>query len=505
MAKLKIMFRNQRLLYNSVTFLFLISCLAFRIRSGMNITPDSLSYLYAARGAFTPEGMLDVDGPPGMRLTLFPPLYPLMIAIVGLVAPSLEAAAALVNLAAFAGCVVLFALAAGRAGLSPRATALVTALIFVNPFVQMLFTYVWSEGLYLFLLLSLVYVFFRLPEIRPDWAGIVTGLLVGAAFLTRYHGLSLVPPTFLALASRPGLSLRAGIRSLVWFGLIATSIVVIVVFTNLRIDGTTFGERPPSDDTLAFALRQTAMAFGSLILPVSRLTLAWSAVGVIGLILVTAIILRGLLRRYREPFFVGTAAIVFFHTLLLIYSQISTAIDPISFRLLGPAFPLVVLLCAREMSGRTRSGGAARGRRMVAAGAAAIYLALLTGVALSGAERGPAGFKLALANPPEIPELCKSGTWPIFSNRPGYLRFLGLADNAKPTPRQEEYRRTEREDDWDEFKDSLKAGGGCIVWVEAAPGPLPPPEVILGGAPEGITIYLLSANEGLSVAMIEPP
>ncbi|MBB5754897.1 hypothetical protein [Prosthecomicrobium pneumaticum] len=471
----------------------------------MNITPDSLSYLYAARGAFTPEGMLALYGPPGMRLTLFPPLYPLMIAIVGLVAPSLEAAAALVNLAAFAGCVVLFALAAGRAGLSPRATALVTALIFVNPFVQMLFTHVWSEGLYLFLLLSLVYVFFRLPEIGPGLAGVVTGLLVGAAFLTRYHGLSLIPPTCLALASRPGLSVRAGIRSLLWFGLIATSIVVIVILTNLRIDGTAFGPRPPTDDTLALALGQTANTFGAFILPFGRFAVAWSAVGAVGLILAAAMILRGLLRQYREPFFVGAAAIAFFHILTLIYTQVSTAIDPISFRLLGPAVPILFLLCASEISVGTRSSGAAPGRKIVAAGASAIYLALLVGACLRAAENGPAGFKLSLTEPPEIPQLCRSGTWPIYSNWPGYLRFLGLADNAKPPPRQAYYRRAERADDWDEFKDSLKAGGGCIVWVEAAPGPLPPPEVILGGAPEGITIYLLSANEGLSVAMIEPP
>ena len=73
-------------------------------RYGVGLSPDSASYIAAARSLLAGRGYLDYNGDP---MVLFPPLYPTLIALGSLIWPDPIFVARYVNAASF-GLIVFF-------------------------------------------------------------------------------------------------------------------------------------------------------------------------------------------------------------------------------------------------------------------------------------------------------------------------------------------------------------------------------------------------------------
>lgn len=211
---------------------------------GTGLAWDSINYFAVARNLLAGEGFTDFDGTPS---TLWPPLYPLLLAAasLGLFDPA--------EVAGFVG-VVVFALTifvlSGflRERLASRFLRVWAplALALSLPLAE----YGWfarSEGLFtLLLVLSLIRADRHLREGGPAdlaWSGAFAAL----AWLTRYPGAALPAAIGLFLLCRRGASAGARLRSAALFSAIAAAPMGLWLLRNTLRIGTLTGHARPVD------------------------------------------------------------------------------------------------------------------------------------------------------------------------------------------------------------------------------------------------------------------
>ena len=169
---------------------------------GAGLSPDSVSYVTAARWALAGQGVRSLEGGP---LVHFPPLYPVLLAVAGQVSGSdpLEAARC-VNAALFAvllGLACLLAARIGRRGAAGVAAALV---LVVSRDTVLLHAMAWSEPLAI--VLGTVGLVLVARHIETGRIRLLTfgAIALGLAALTRYAavGYALAAATALLLLDR---------------------------------------------------------------------------------------------------------------------------------------------------------------------------------------------------------------------------------------------------------------------------------------------------------------
>jgi len=164
--------------------------------------PDSTVYVDAANNLARGEGfttaILFTNSEPIVPtpLTTWPPLYPATIAVVHKLGISTVVAARIVPLVAFSLSVVLLWLIASM--LFGRTVAWISALLLIIwPEMTRVAAMAWSESLFVLLLLAAVWATTRslsqTSSGRRNLLLILGGLAMGAAALTRYVGIVLIP------------------------------------------------------------------------------------------------------------------------------------------------------------------------------------------------------------------------------------------------------------------------------------------------------------------------
>ena len=258
---------------------------------GTGLAWDSINYFAVARNLLAGEGFTDFDGTPS---TLWPPLYPLLLAAasLGVFDPA--------EVAGFAG-VVVFGLTLFFAarflrerlaspflrGWAPVVLALSLPLAEYGWFAR-------SEGLFaLLLLLSLIRADRYLREGRaPDlaWSGAFGAL----AWLTRYPGVVAPAAIGLFLLFRRGASPGARLRSAAWFSAIAAAPMGLWLLRNTLLIGTLTGHARPVD----YVWWELWRDIGSVLLSWARFDLSAGP-------LLAAAAVAGLAARFPSRFFAG--------------------------------------------------------------------------------------------------------------------------------------------------------------------------------------------------------
>lgn len=175
---------------------------------GCGLTPDSMVYLRAATSMLQGKGLLDVDGAP---LAHYPPGYPIIIvgaagAGAGLLHSDLLESIRILNALLFGVNIVLISCAVwivARNGVPAIVCALLS--IFSAPLV-MNHMMVWSEPPFLTFSLGALILLSRYHVRQRRWMLYCAALLIGCSILTRYVGITLLPPALLLvlLFSRKG-------------------------------------------------------------------------------------------------------------------------------------------------------------------------------------------------------------------------------------------------------------------------------------------------------------
>lgn len=430
-------------------------------------------------------------------VTVWPPVWPVLMALVAWLSPLDTLGAAIVLNAAVAAGVVV----AGNRLL--RTVVDDTQLVLAGTVVLALGPATIGLGHVLMtdMAFALVTMCWMLTLVRFRRTGSVP-VLLGAALLAwlgfglRYVGLVLIAfgGLWLLLDSRRSLVTRA--RNGVLYGIVAAAAPLGWMLRNRSIDGTFTGERNPSARGLVDNGFDVAATLGRFLLPGlgNGLTKVWAAVGIVALgvavwlawrVLRTPAVDGGaplgvreiaarLLRVAGRPLGLLTSFAVLY-LLYMLYVRTTTALNQLDTRLLFPAyFPLTfVALALLERLRRLDRGEPVWERRGVMVGW--VWMALNVVAGLVGMVAFAAGhpyfagnyesdvFVAVRENPAiaALPADCQ-----LYSNLPNGLY---PAYEAQWSPQRRALESSREIPDLERITETLDETPSCLVWIDEPP------------------------------------
>ena len=233
---------------------------------GPGLSPDAIAYTAIAE-RIRDHGQVGYWLEP--RTSSWPPLFPLVLAVVAtLTGSSVVDAGRLVNAAVAGAIVVVVAMLAWRLlrsrwlrGLAVASAVLAQPLVVVE-------VKVWSEPSFVLLVLLTLLVLSGVPGRRPVVRLLGAAGLAAAAFGTRYAGLALLPAGVAALALWPrSVDWRTRARSAAWFGVPAALAAGALLLWNRWRTGQVFGPRWQPHEPFWHHAADGLAAVGQWVLP----------------------------------------------------------------------------------------------------------------------------------------------------------------------------------------------------------------------------------------------
>jgi hypothetical protein len=320
-------------------------------RHGPGINVDATVYLSSAHNLAEGNGLRDMTG---FHYTIFPPGFPVTVAVGEWLGISAEWTVRLLNAGAFAAAVFLGFVLLRR---HVRSTVLVcAATVLMAAGLPLLATaeMAWTEPTFIAICLGLILVLERLgarPTSVPYLMAAVALVWTGFAF--RYAGLALVPVAALSvLVGGRGRDLRVAAVSAMT--LVALSVIGPAVWMarNHGVDGTYMGIRSPSTDGFWDAADAFFSTLGRWLFPDAAVSIQRLAAVAALLAFAGVSVWWWIAGRQRRrpvparstPSLVPLLAFVGIYSGYLFASQMTIAINAINTRLLAPMYvPLVVL------------------------------------------------------------------------------------------------------------------------------------------------------------------
>jgi hypothetical protein len=202
-------------------------------------TPDSASYIGAARNAVEGRGLtLPWGSPPDRPLVHFPPLYPAVLAAIGLLGPDPLAVTRWLNAVLFGANIALVAFAVLSVTRNRFLSCLAAVLTAASPAMLRIHTAAWSEPLFIFLLviaLAALHAYAQRPARRLFLLACDATAL---AVLCRWTGAPLVGAGMVVLCvfGSGGTVKRLGRCAL--FGFLSSLPTGLWMLRNVRLSGT---------------------------------------------------------------------------------------------------------------------------------------------------------------------------------------------------------------------------------------------------------------------------
>jgi hypothetical protein len=328
---------------------FVIICF-FTHHSGIGVSPDSVTYISVASNIHDHGGWIDFHGDP---LVDFPILYPFFLsAVQWLTRMDILRSAPLLNGLLFAATIYFFGwLIQGSAFRSKTYKWTLLALIVTSPCLLELYSMIWSETLFLLLLLSFFYVLHRYFLLRSAKILIVAGLVAGLAFITRYAGITLIGTGGLLLlcdfraapeqvtGSGSGSAPGKKFRRLFLFGGGACLFPVINLVHNKLAGGALIGNREKGTASFGGNLHDLGSVFCDWLHIPDHYYLLATLIGLGWIILFLAVFIMRLIRKQALTSY-ENISIVFFivYGVFILASATVSRFQQLDSRLLSPLF-----------------------------------------------------------------------------------------------------------------------------------------------------------------------
>jgi hypothetical protein len=415
---------------------------------GVHASNDSLTYLGAADRLTHGAGWTYPFGDVGAPVTLFPPLYPLLLAIpaaLGVDPFDWVRWQNAILLALLAGAVgwVVFRETRGHVLAAILASLLVQLGVpTIHPYAR-----IWSETLFFPLVVVALAATARHVGAGRTRALVLAAATTGTAMITRYAGLALFVTCLAVVVVWPGRPIRARVRSTAIYGLIAAIPSALWVLRNSLTSGTLTG-----DNRLIHELRGEAVLNGlqrivRWILPARPpgtfhdvvFAIAVAALAAIVVAIVWFVVRGGSLRRLTPSAIVPVclAYVVVHFTFIVVANAFSTRAPPFNHRILGPAFaPLVIaVVVLGDAIWRGVGNRVAARVALGVAGASLLALSILSATeampTIFGAEAGSQAEYRAFGRTlePLVPSEAR-----LYSTRPNVAWFL-LREPVSNLPR----------------------------------------------------------------------
>lgn len=188
--------KNLQLLLIGVIVTLGIALYVWATQNGIAISPDSVTYLDAARNLNLGNGLVAYD----MPLVHYPALYPAALALVSLGQPDAISAAWWLHLGLLITNTFLFArLVSDASNRSTWTVILAVALFMTSRSTLMIHTYAWSEPLFMVFCFSVLLVLVSFFSKGKNYQLWLLAIFTALATATRYLGLVLLPVVSICL------------------------------------------------------------------------------------------------------------------------------------------------------------------------------------------------------------------------------------------------------------------------------------------------------------------
>lgn len=213
--------------------------------SGIGISPDSIMYTSAARSFVHHGTLLTFNQIP---IVDFPVFYPLFLGTISFISQTDPVAfGAVLNMVLFATLIFISGWIMSRfVPSSPVYKWLVLAAIVLNPGLLQVYSYLWSETLFILEVLLFLIVFRKYLLTHAGKWLIFAAAIAAVACITRYAAVTIVGTGGLILLLDRKLTIRKKIGHILIYGFICISLLVTNLVVNALHTGTVTGPREPS-------------------------------------------------------------------------------------------------------------------------------------------------------------------------------------------------------------------------------------------------------------------
>ncbi|MGE0511683.1 MAG: hypothetical protein AB7Q42_22425, partial [Acidimicrobiia bacterium] len=300
----------------------------FATRRAPQLSPDSMTYLSAAEHLRSGAGLNDFTGEP---LTVFPPLYPLVLAVGGTSLVWVRIVGAL----AVAAATLLMSVAL-RERVRPVAALAGACAFGASQGLVRVASAAWSEAPYAAVSLGMI-VLLGTVRMTPRRAAL-GGLVAGLGFLTRYGGAGLVLTGLTMVVVGSGrVDARRAIRSASAYCAVAGVIAGGWVVRNLVRTGEALGPRfeGGAGEDLATLVGLPLRAVGELVVGERPSDTIARIVGVVAIVALGAAAVVSLRRRPVHPLDAGMVVFAVTSLFIPVVARALTAND-IEYRVMSP-------------------------------------------------------------------------------------------------------------------------------------------------------------------------
>ncbi len=353
---------NERVMYAALLLVSLGGIAAAMVctwRYGIGTSPDSSNYIAAARSLLAGEGLRYANG---RVYTQWPPLYPALLATLGLAGIEPMVGARLLNALAFGTTIFVTGLLMLRCTASRAFALLGTLAAVVSPALLTPFTMAWSEPVFVLLVALFLLLMPRvLRDGRLRWL-VSVGIIAGLAGLQRYAGVTfmLAGAVLVILGTSKMALLRRGLHLMI-FCLISVTPLALWLARNISIEGHATGSShfrlAPASELWRTFLVTVAIPARQIVPPPSPGAAPLITLGLAGALIALAAVARatGATRRENAERAQTRCAAVFALTYLgfIVVSISGLSWDP-KLRILIPLYIPIVMLALAALEDTAR-------------------------------------------------------------------------------------------------------------------------------------------------------
>lgn len=316
-------------------------------RYGVGLSPDSATYIAAARSLLIGRGYLNHSGAPVFE---FPPFYPTLIALGTLVWPDSISVARYVNALSFGLIVFLSSRWLTRHSDSVLAALIGSLFVLLSVPLISVSVFAWTECVFILCTLLFLLQIGRYRDSGKDLDVVLAAVFAALAFLTRYIGFTVILTGAALVLLHRHSSLSHKVRHALLFLLLSIAPTVPWLLRNRLSSSTLTGKRFPSPATLSELTYTAVDTMTTWWLPetlpfAARVALTAMFITLVGVSIVA-------LRRNQDKFVISKVRVcvpmllfigVYIPALVLSLSNV--AVDPPDNRYLSPVYaPLILVL-----------------------------------------------------------------------------------------------------------------------------------------------------------------
>lgn len=213
--------------------------------NGIGISPDSIMYTSAARSLHN-HGTLTTFN--GHAIVDFPIFYPVFLGLTFFISGvDPVVAGPVIDGLLFAGVILISGLLMQHfAAKSIIYKWLVLGAIILSPALLQIYTYLWSETLFIFLVFAFFITFSQYLKTHTYITLVVAALVAGISCITRYAGITVIGTGCLLLLIESAFTYKERWKRIFTFGAISCSLLIANLVRNRLMTGTGTGPREAS-------------------------------------------------------------------------------------------------------------------------------------------------------------------------------------------------------------------------------------------------------------------